>query len=721
MKRAKQHNYPQPVRIACLGLLGLSSVSADAQTTTPPPIVNLPEVVVAGNNAPAPAAEKSLTVPSVAAAQERISQIPGGATVIAAEEFKTGRASTLKDVLDYAPGVFTQSRFGSDEARISIRGSGLQRTFHGRGLKLLQDGVPLNLADGSFDMQAIEPLSAQHVEVVRGGNALQYGSTTLGGAVNFVTPTGHTADKAQARAEYGSYNYLRGQISTGMTLGPVDYYATATHYSTDGFRRHAEQSNQRVFANVGYRLSDNAETRMYFTYVQTYSELPGSLTKAQMETNPRQANGGNVALNQKRNFELIRLANKTTWSQGNHTVELGTFWSHKDLDHPIFQVIDQNSNDLGLEARYRNDADLFGHRNRFLLGFNPTYGWAEDKRFLNVGGNRGARAGESTQTSYNLDLYAENSHHLADRLALILGVQVSYANRDFQDRFLTDGNQTANPDYWGYNPKLGLRYDFDDKNQVFANISRSFEPPSFGELSRPPGAAGVVVNGLLPLKAQTGTTIEFGTRGSHGRVGWEAVYYHAWLRDELLQMNFPVAGAPPGVFAPTTVNANRTTHSGVELGWNVRLLEDLTTPGNAERDGDRVVFRNAYQWNRFRFDGDNTFRDNQLPGMPAHYFRAELAYEHPCGFYAGPNVEWSPQKSPVDMANTLFADPYAILGLKIGYRTRKGVSGYVEVRNVTDERYAATTGVITRANAGNSAQFNPGDGRTVYVGLEYKW
>ena len=721
MKKTAKTKRSPSTHLACLGLLGLGTTHAHAQATTPPPIVNLPEVVVAATNVPAPTAEKSLTVPSVAAAQERINQIPGGATVIPAEEFKTGRASTLKDVLDYAPGVFTQSRFGSDEARISIRGSGLQRTFHGRGLKLLQDGVPLNLADGSFDMQAIEPLSAQHVEVVRGANALQYGSTTLGGAVNFVTPTGHTADRAQARAEYGSYNYVRGQISTGMTLGPADYYATATHYSTDGFRRHAEQSNQRVFANAGYQLGDHAETRMYFTYVQTYSELPGSITKAQMAADPRQANGGNVTLNQKRNFELLRLANKTTWSQDHHTVELGTFWSHKDLDHPIFQVIDQNSNDLGLEARYRNDADLFGHRNRFLLGFNPTYGWIEDKRFANVAGNRGARTGESTQTSYNLDLYAENSHHLADRLALILGVQVSYANRDFQDRFLTDGNQTANPDYWGYNPKLGLRYDFDDRNQVFANISRSFEPPSFGELSRPPGAAGAVVNGLLPLKAQTGTTIEFGTRGSHGRVGWEAVYYHAWLRDELLQMNFPVAGAPPDVFAPTTVNANRTTHSGVELGWNVRLLEDLTTPGNAQRDGDRVVFRNAYQWNRFRFDGDNTFGNNQLPGMPEHYFRAELAYEHPCGFYAGPNVEWSIQKSAVDMANTLFADPYAILGLKVGYRTKKGISGYVEVRNVADERYAATTGVITRATPANSAQFNPGDGRTFYLGLEYKW
>jgi iron complex outermembrane receptor protein len=44
----------------------------------------------------------------------------------------------------------------------------------------------------------------------------------------------------------------------------------------------------------------------------------------------------------------------------------------------------------------------------------------------------------------------------------------------------------------------------------------------------------------------------------------------------------------------------------------------------------------------------------------------------------------------------------------------------VEVRNLADERYAATTGV-TRDQAGlDGAQFLPGDGRSFYAGLEWK-
>ncbi|WP_408631174.1 TonB-dependent receptor plug domain-containing protein [Methylocaldum marinum] len=68
------------------------------------------------------------------------------------------------------------NRFGAKESLISIRGSGILRTFHPRGIKLLQDGVPLNFAHRGFDRQAVEPLSAEFVEIYRG-------ATTFCGAI----------------------------------------------------------------------------------------------------------------------------------------------------------------------------------------------------------------------------------------------------------------------------------------------------------------------------------------------------------------------------------------------------------------------------------------------------------------------------------------------------------------------------------------------------------
>src|SRR5262249_1240371 len=151
-------------------------------------------------------------------------------------EYADGRASSLQDVFALAPGVFAQSRFGAEEARLSIRGSGLQRTFHMRGINLLQDGVPITLADGSGDFQAVEPLALAYTEVLRGANALEYGGTTLGGSINFVSPSGHDGAGLSPRVEGGSFGYRRGLVSLGDHAGPADYFASLSAYSQDGFR-----------------------------------------------------------------------------------------------------------------------------------------------------------------------------------------------------------------------------------------------------------------------------------------------------------------------------------------------------------------------------------------------------------------------------------------------------------------------------------------------------
>lgn len=132
------------------------------------------------------------TSPTIAEKKADFSHIPGGAGVVDAETYKSGRSSTLQDALGMATGVFIQPRFGAEEARLSIRGSGLQRTFHGRGLLLMQDGAPVNLADGSFDFQTIEPLTTDHIEVLRGANAWRYVSA------NRLAPSTPTAPSTRA-------------------------------------------------------------------------------------------------------------------------------------------------------------------------------------------------------------------------------------------------------------------------------------------------------------------------------------------------------------------------------------------------------------------------------------------------------------------------------------------------------------------------------------------
>jgi len=668
------------------------------------PTSTLPTLVIS-------AEKESLTVPSLEARRERLqATTPGAVSVIDAEDYKRGRASTLKDALDFAPGVFIQPRFGAEESRLSIRGSGIQRTFHGRGIKLMQDGSPLNLADGGFDMQAIEPLAASYVEVYRGANALQFGSTTLGGAVNFVSMSGRDAAPMQARFEVGSFDTIRSQISSGGVVGDADYYFSASSNFSDGYRDYSQQSSQRIFANIGYRISDDVETRFYVTYVHTDSELPGALTMRQFQNDPQMANAGSVRLKQKRDFQLFRIANKTTFGDGDHQkLTLSTFWSWKDLDHPIFQVIDQLSNDLGFDARYDNTATVFGHENEFTLGLGAVYGLVQDNRFRNILGTRGARTADNEQTSSNVDLYLQDTLHLNDSLALVLGAQGSYASRDFAEETVFGADNSASRSYWGFSPKLGMIWEPRPETQVFFNVSRSFEPPSFGELT----AAGAAP-GLVNLSAQSGTTLEFGTRGKRDRLRWDLAWYYSWIDRELLSLGIP------GVSPTQTVNAGRTIHHGIEAALDIDLARGLLSPWHDGVKGDRLVLRQTYLFNDFHFDGDRSFSDNELPGVPRHYYRAEFLYEHPSGFYLGPNVECTPQSYYVDLNNTQRAGSYALLGFKVGVRREKGPSFFIEGRNLTDEDYVATTGVLRTANA-NSAAYFPGDGRAVYAGIEWKW
>ena len=724
----KKNRTKQPLHLVLLSAATMSANAADGQTASSQ---TLPVTVVRGT-------KYSLTSPAIEAIRKEIQQTPGGVSVVDPETYKRGKATTLKDVLDYAPGVFVQPRFGAEEARISIRGSGIQRTFHGRGLKLMQDGAPVNIADGGFDFQAIEPLVAKAVEVYRGANALQFGSTTLGGAINFISPTGYDASPLTVRAEYGSFGTVRGLLSSGGVSGANDYFLSLSHLSQDGFRDHSQQNNQRLFTNVGHRFSENLETRFYLTLALTDSELPGNLTKSQLETNPRQAQRNGfvkifdyVDSNWKRDFDLFRLANKTTWQDDDQKLTFTSFWSRKDLRHPILFVIDQLTNDFGAGVRYDNTAEVAGHANRLTLGLTPTWGYIDDERHDNVLGQRGPKRASMQQTAVNFDVFGEDQFWLNKTLALTLGAQLSYAERSNQNAGVGTTNTAFNnnQNWWGFSPKLGLLFQPDAATQVFANISRSFEPPSFGELVgsqlgfQPPTGLFLAATPAVALQAQTATTAEIGSRGTRGPFQWDAAYYFSWIENELLE--FQIA---PGV--GQTKNANKTTHQGVELGLGFDFLHpfgegsDASKPASKTRE--KLVLQSHYLWNNFRYRNDQAYGNGPLAGIPEHYLRTDLTYSTPSGFYVGPNIECVPQGYRVDAAGTLFTDAYFLIGAKAGIRRPNGWSLYVEARNLADKRYAATTGVVSDARepanqGGSPAQFLPGDGRSFFAGVEYRW
>lgn len=646
-----------------------------------------------------------MTSPSADQALRDIQRVPGGVALVPAESYKNNSiATTIKDVLDYVPGVFAQPKWGED-TRLSVRGSGLSRNFHLRGVQLYMDSIPINTADGYGDFQEIDPSAYKYVEVFKGGNALRFGANSLGGAINFVTPTGRDPGVNSAAVDIGSFNTRRFQASAGGTSGAWDGFITASNQESAGFRDHSGGHATRMSGNIGYQASPDFETRFYLNANEVRQQIPGSVTRQSALTQPTVAAVANVVNDQQRNIDTVRVANKTTIRFDATTVEFGAFAVDRHLMHPIFQWLDYQYKDYGGFVRATDERLIGGFRNRLIAGVNVINGSIDNQQFTNLGGAKGALQSSSIDKSKNTSAYLENAFYFLPSVAAIGGTQFLYATRNRQDRFLSNGDQSAASEFNIWSPKGGLLWDIDPTWQAFANISRSAEVPSFGE-----GAAAIAIPFNL-IRPQKATTYEIGTRGRRPDLTWELTGYRANIRDELQCLTTVLT---PG--SCNVVNADRTIHQGIEAGLGIAVFRNIFS--NVP-DADRLWINVAYTYNDFRFDNDAVYGNNQLPGAPRHYLRGEMLYKHANGFYIGPNVEWVPQAYFVDSANTLSTEAYALLGAKAGVDDGK-IAVYLEARNILNKAYIASASIIDRANAA-SPLFEPGTGRAVYAGMRMKW
>lgn len=654
----------------------------------------------------------SLTVPGTDSAREAIQRTPGAVSVVPDTAFRQSPAATIKDIVDYVPGVFAQPKWG-DDTRLSIRGSGLSRNFHLRSTQLLMDGViPINTADGYGDFQEIDPSFYRYVEVYKGSNALRFGANALGGAINFVMPTGYDAPRAQVRVDAGSFGTIRTQGAAAGVNGPFDYYLSGSVSRTDGYRDHSDGHAARFSGNIGYRFSPDVETRFYLNANTVRQRIPGEVDRTTALTTPERGWSANLVDDWQRNIDTVRLANKTTIRLDNTVIDLGVFATDRHLMHPIFQWLDYRYREYGAFARAVDDRLIGGFRNRLTVGVNVHNGENDARQYANVGGQKNGLLSALKQQSQNYSAYAENAFYVLPQLAIVTGLQYLHAVRDQEVVFSANGDVPGRSDFDLWSPKAGLLYEIDKDWQLFANVSRSQEAPSFGE-----SVAPNFMNPALPtlrffdIRAQRATTFEFGTRGRRGEdFTWDFAVYRSQIRNEL-QCFYSAFGNC------NVTNADRTIHQGVEAAVGATLWKGIAV--QAEKP-DRLWLNVAYTYNDFRYDGDATFGNNELPGAPPHYVRAELLYKHPSGFSFGPNIEWVPQAYFVDSANTLKSDPYLLWGLKAAYENGKGFSAYVEGRNLSNQTYIASASIIDRATP-TSRLFNPGTGRALYAGMRMEW
>lgn len=616
-------------------------------------------------------------------ARRQAAATPGGTDVVTHEDYADKSLVSLRDALSFSPGIYLQPRYGQ-EVRISIRGSGISRGFHMRGITLLQDGIPINLTDDNGDFQELDPAFFDYLEVYRGANALRFGSGTLGGAVNGVTPTGDNARGGYARLDAGSFNTLRGLVSAGFGDEAANAWVAASADTSDGDRDHAQRSSMRFHGNAGFRLSDTISTRFYASVNHIKQELPGALTLDTALTAPKT---GNFAGDQQRNIDSLRLQNRTTFRIGDDaTLDAGVFLNAKELYHPIYQVVDQTSTDRGVFARLDWASGIFSA----TLGGESRWGDANSRRFVNVNAKRGALTFDAQQQARTSNLYGELRAEAVPGFTLIAGGIYADGYRKQEQTFPT--RVTGEASFDSFSPKFGVLWQAMEQVQLYANYSRSAEFPGFIELAQ--------ISSFVPLKEQSAWTAEIGARGQIGWASFDVSLYRAKVRGELLQYNIG-----PDIPA-STFNADRTMHKGIEAG----LTLDPT---------DWLRIRQTWLYSDFRFVNDVQFGNNRLPVVPRNVLRTEVRLGSDA-LHIAPNLEWVPQGAWADYRNTTRVPDYALLGLTGGARVADGVDLFVDVRNITGKKAVGDISAVIAA-APASVIYYPVERRAFSAGVRARF
>jgi len=648
------------------------------------------------------------TKTDLAETREQLAKIPGAVAMIDAPQIRSTRQANLKDVLQFVPGVYIQPRFGAaDESQISIRGSGLRDNFHARGVNLLVNGMPYRNADGFTDFESLEMLTTEAIEVYKGGNALRYGGSTMGGAINLDTKTGYSSSPVSLFGEGGSFGFYKTQLESGGTRGASDYYASYGRTSLDGYRQWSAQQRDRVNLHAGYRLSDNTDARAFYFFAHVKEELPGSLTRSTFESNPQAADPGNVTNRWGRDYDLhhIGLQLRTQLSP-NQRLEISPYMQYRDIDHPIFQVISQISHDYGAEVRYENTGDLGALNNRLTLGFQPAYESLLNQQYVNNMGEHGALTKNQHDHAKNFALYAEDVLSLTSQLSAVVGIRADRASRETKDFFLSDGDQSDKRTYNPVSPKVGFIYSVrSGVAQIFGNASRSYEPPLLLELN------SLTVPGYIPLAGQSAWQYELGARGKQIGLSWDFSTYDIELRNEILNINVqPFPGAPFTV--PTYRNAPKTRHTGLEAGLSYQLPGAVFVRGDV---ADHLSLRTSYTLAHYTFVEDPKYKGNDIPGAPRQVLSTEIKYTHPSGFTLAPTVEWIPQSYFLDSQNTVRNDGWTNVSLRADWATPYGMTLFAAGQNLANRRFSQSVQVDNAAGQ----YYEPADGRSFYAGLRW--
>lgn len=656
---------------------------------------------------PSGAAQAPALLPEVTVTATRIEQdgfdLPAAIDRVEAGTLREDKPQVnLSEALNRVPGIVVQNRQNyAQDLQISSRGFGARAGFGVRGVRLIADGIPATMPDGQGQAATFNLGSAERIEVLRGPFASLYGNAS-GGVIQIFTADAPPEPALGASAVAGSYATWKGGVQSGGQAGALNYVFDASRFATDGYRDHSAARRDHVNTRLKAAAGAGTLTLVVNALDQPDTQDPLGLTAAQAAANPRQAQPAALAFNTRKSVRQSQLGAvydvplpsgdllQARAYAGDRQVTqfLAIPLAFQNTETASGGVVDLDRGYGGAGVRYTRLGEALGRPLTASVGLDYDRMAERRKGYLNEFGTAGALKRDEDDVVSSTDLYAQAEWRIAPRWSLHAGARHSSVEFESRDHFLAG----ANPDdsgavrYARTSPVAGVAYRPVAAVNLYANIGKGFETPTFAELAyRPGGASGL----NFALRPAVSTHREAGVklRPAAGH----RLTLAAFAIDVADEIVVESSSGGRTVFK----NAARTEREGLEAAWSGRfphgfeaaLAYSLLDARFAESfaSGAPAVAIPA---------------GNRLPGVPPHTLYGEIVWRHPAtGFHAGAEVRRN-GRVYVNDANSESAAAYAVWGLRAGFEQRGRrwrLSEFVRVDNVTDRRYIGSV-IVAEAN-----------------------
>ncbi|MFO7705630.1 MAG: TonB-dependent receptor [Halopseudomonas sp.] len=669
------------------------------------------------------AQERQLSLPAQVVlgseAQEQSSRLPLARTSLTATQLETSNlGANLSESLQRVPGLVAVNRQNyAQDLQISSRGFGARAAFGVRGVRLLQDGIPLTMPDGQGQPALFDLDSLQRIEVLRGPLTTLYGNAS-GGIIQGFTGEGSFYPTLENRTALGPDGLRRSRLRYGGQHGDLNVSANVARLETDGYRDHSQTRRDTANLRLGWDIDDASSLTLLLNSLdQPETQDPLGLTAQQVREDRRQAVAGTQIFDTRKTVRHNQAGmNYTRRLSNDDQLTLMVYGGERYVQQYLAfpggapfsggGVIELDRTFGGGELGWQRTTELFGLPVELAAGITYDYQGEQREGFVNSAGRKGVQKRDEFNAVDSQDAYLISTWQLDPRWTLTAGLRHSRVEFDSDDDYFADDqDDSGSVRYSQTNPALGLSYQWTPALSLYAALGQGFETPTFQELAYQPQGTGLNF-GLTPSESRNA---EVGMKFHQDRTAINVALFESRVTDEIVageEQQFTGRG--------TFANAGRSTRRGMEL--------------SLEQGFDHGI--NAYlaytlldaRFDRYQRADGSDLSGRTLPGVPRHSLFAELSWQPPGSGFSTALEAQSLSQRYVNDTNQADAAGYAVFNWRAAYTHTVGnweVEPFARIDNLGDREYIGS--LIVNGAGGRYYEPAPGRQWLVGLGLQYQW